>query len=328
MNLRTCFLFIILLSSLSYSQATTDAAAKGYLLGPGDRVAGNVNLEVGYEFVTTVDDNGMIYLPFIKTPILAQCRTETEVRSDIESEIRKYIREPRLNFRIDEKKSRPPITIYGEVNKVGETVPFDRRKPTLLEILGAVGGAKEQEASGLVEVRRPRTPLCMAADDPDNWKERPSRTFRLADINAGLPDSNPIIYPGDMIVVQRAAPVYITGEVVLGTPAVFLKERGLSLTEGLALVGNVREGAKTKAISILRLKPGASPESKDRELISANFDLIRKGRQKDVMLQPYDIVVVEKAKDPIWLAIVKTGLNAGKTFTSAAASVIPARIVY
>jgi polysaccharide biosynthesis/export protein len=324
MRPRVCFLFIILLfSGVVYaqesdpkSQATPETApAKGYMLGPGDKVAGNVNTEIGYEFVTTVDDNGMIYLPFIKTPIFAQCRTETEVRSDIESEIRKYIREPRLNFRIDDKfKSRPPVTVYGEINKPSEITLT--RKATLLELLAATGGDKEQEASGLVEVRRPRTPMCMAENDPDNWKTTSSRIFKLADIKAGKADSNPVIYPGDVIHVQRAAPVHITGEVV-APQGVFLKERGLSLSEGLAMVGNV-----------LRLKPGATPESKDRELISANFDLIRKGKQKDIMLQPYDIVVVEKAKDPIWLAIVKTGLNAGKTFTSAAASVIPASIVY
>ena len=263
MRLRTCFLFIILLSTgLVYAQEPGEpAVVKGYMLGPGDQIAGNVNTEIGYEFVTTVDENGMVYLPFIEKPIVAQCRTETEVRDDIEAEIRKYIREPRLNFRIADKKSRPPVTVYGEINKPSEITLT--RKATLLELLAATGGAKEQEASGLVEVRRPRTPLCMADGDPDNWKTNSSRTFRLADINAGKADSNPVIYPGDMILVQRASPVYITGEVV-APQGVFLKERGLSLTEGLAQVGNIREGAKKTKISIWRLKPGASLESRDR----------------------------------------------------------------
>ena len=39
--------------------------------------------------------------------------------------------------------------------------------------------------------------------------------------------------------------------------------------------------------------------SKDREIVSVNYDLIKKGQQKDVMLEPYDIVEVDKAKKGI-----------------------------
>lgn len=338
MKLKSFFLFNILLFSgifvyaqgpettVNPQEASKDGSSlKGYTLGPGDQIAGNVFGEQGYDFVVNVDEDGMIAMPFMKQPIVAQCKTEREVKAEIETEIRKYLRDPHLNFRVAEKHSRPPVSVYGEINKVAEITLT--RERTLLEILAIAGGPKEQEASGLVEVRRPRTPLCMADNDKDNWKASATRTFRLADVNAGREDSNPVIYPGDMILVQRAPPIYITGEVV-SPQGIFLKERGLSLTEGLALVGNVRAGAKTKVITIQRLKPGASPESNDRELISANFDLIRTGKQKDIMLKPFDIVVVDKAKDPIGLAILKVALNAGKTFAASAANVIPARIVY
>ncbi len=337
MKLKSFFLLNILLFSgiFVYAQTTEntvappkaprdDSASSGYRLGPGDQIGGHVNGEVGYEFLATVDENGMIELPFARKPIVAQCKTKSELGAEIESEIRKYVREPHLNFRIIEKHP-PPVTVYGEINKPSEITLT--RKATLVEILAAAGGPRDQEASGLVEVRRPRTPLCVAGNDKDNWKDSPNRTFRLADINAGREDSNPIIYPGDMIAVQRAAPVYITGEVV-APQGVFLKERGLSLTEGLAMVGNVREGAKKSKINILRLKPGASAESKDRELISANLDLIKEGKQKDILLQPFDIIVVDKAKDPIGLAILKTALNAGKTLAYSTANIIPARIAY
>ncbi len=333
MKLKSFFLSSILLFSgiIVYAQTPEitvnpqDSPLRGYMLGPGDQIAGNVFGELGYDFVVNVDEDGMIAIPFMNRPIVAQCKTERELKTEIELEIRKYLRDPHLNFRVSEKKSRPPVSVYGEINKVAEITLT--RERTLIEILAIAGGAKEQEASGLVEVRRPRTPLCMADNDKDNWKSSPTRTFRLADINSGKEDANPVIYPGDMILVQRAPPVYITGEVV-APQGVFLKERGLSLTEGLALVGNVRAGAKTKEITIQRLKPGASPESNDREIISAKFDLIRTGKQKDIMLKPFDIVVVDKAKDPIGLAILKTALNAGKTLAYSTANVIPARIVY
>ncbi len=342
MKLKSFFLFIILLLSgvFVYSQEVAPVPVnpqdsphtRGYTIGPGDQVAGTIHGEMGYDFVVNVDQDGMIIIPFVKRPIVAQCKTERELKAEIELEIKKYLRDPSFAFRVSERRSRPPVTVYGEINNPSAFMLT--RKATLLEILAAAGGAKEQEASGLVEVRRPRTPMCMATDDKDNWTAQAnnapggtSRSFRLADINLGREDSNPVIYPGDMILVQRAAPVYITGEVV-APQGVFLKERGLSLTEGLAQVGNVREKAKKSKINILRLKPGASAESKDRELIFANLDLIAKGKEKDIMLQPFDIVVVDKAKDPIGLAILNLALNAGKTFAYSTANVIPARIVY
>ncbi|MEJ7699966.1 MAG: hypothetical protein WKF71_10025 [Pyrinomonadaceae bacterium] len=65
--------------------------------------------------------------------------------------------------------------------------------------------------------------------------------------------------------------------------------------QALAMVGGVRREAKTKDIKIYRLKAN----SKDRETISVNYDSIKKGQQKDVMLEPYDIVEVDKAKKSI-----------------------------
>ena len=159
-------------------------------------------------------------------------------------------------------------------------------------------------------------------EDKDSY-----RTFRLADINAGKEDSNPVIYPGDVILVKRAEPVYITGEVV-APQGVFLKERGLSLSEGLALVGNLRQGARKSKINIFRLKPGASLESKDREVITANLDLIAAQKQKDIMLQPYDIVIVDKAKKPIGLTIAEIALGAAKNAANSIPNTLSYKIIY
>src|SRR5437868_6762356 len=97
----------------------SDAAVlHGYTLGAGDQVAGGALGEIGYDFVTTVDEDGLIKVPFIPDKmIVAQCRTEREIQADIETEIRKYVREPHFSFRIVEKHSRPPVTVSGEIVK-------------------------------------------------------------------------------------------------------------------------------------------------------------------------------------------------------------------
>lgn len=305
--------------------------SKGYTLGPGDQVVGRVLGEPEYDFVATVDEDGKIEIPFVKKPIIAQCRTERDIRADLTTVLRTYLREPQLSVRITEKRSRPPVSVSGEIMKQMEITLY--RKATLIEVLSAAGGIKE-EAGGQIQVFRPKPPMCIAENDADNWKANssdptdvPSRIYSFANIKMGKEDSNPVIYPGDAIVVQRAAPIYVTGEVT-AAQGVFLKEGGLSLTEALAMVGGVRHEAKTKDVTIQRLKSGASPSSKDRELISANFDLIRKGKQKDIMLQPYDIVVVDKAKEPIGLTIFKFALGAGKAAITAGANSLGYRAIY
>ena len=160
---------------------------------------------------------------------------------------------------------------------------------------------------GMIQVFRTRKPVCTEDLGENDWTadsagglDVPSRLYSLSSLRAGKDEANPVILPGDVIVVQKAAPVYITGE-VLSPQGLYLKEGGLSLSEAVAKIGGVKREAKTRDIKIYRLKPN----SKDREIIAVNYDQIRKGEQKDVMLEPYDIIEVDKAKESIAMTILK-----------------------
>lgn len=305
----------------------------GYTLGPGDQVMGSVHGELGYDFTATVDEDGMLEVPFIKKPIAAQCRTERDLGAEIEAEVKKYLREPHFSFRVTEKHSRPTVSVAGEIMKQME-ITFDRRpNATLIEILSKGGGLKE-EASGQIQVFRPKPPICIAENDPDNWKSEsndptdvPSRTYSYASVLLGKVDSNPTIYPGDQIIVKRAAPIYVNGEVV-GSQGVYLKENGLSLSGAIAMVGGSKPEANISNIAIYRLKPGSSPDSQNRDLISANLKLIRVGKEKDIMLQPYDLVIVDKAKKSIGEIFLDVATNAGKTLVGGFANATPYRVIY
>src|SRR6185436_19202206 len=132
-------------------------------------------------------------------------------------------------------------------------------------------------SSGMIQIFRAKPPVCTETEKSNSWKDSadnifdvPSRMYSLSSVLQGREESNPVIYPGDLIVVQKAAPIYITGEVRQPT-GMYLKEGGLSLTQAIAMVGGVNREAKTKQIKIYRLKPN----SKDRDTIVANFDLIK-----------------------------------------------------
>ena len=98
----------------------------------------------------------------------------------------------------------------------------------------------------------------------------------------------------------------------------------MSQTEAIAKIGGVRREAKTKDIKIYRLKPN----SKDREVIAANYDLIKKGQQKDVMLEPYDIIEVDKAKKSIGQTILEVVTGAARTGLSSMTGGLGSSILY
>ena len=300
---------------------------KGYMVGPGDEITGKVLGEPQFDFVATVDEDGKIEVPFFDKPVVAKCRSERELRADISALLAKYLRNPQISVRVTERKSRPPATIYGEVNKPQEITLM--RKATLVEILAISGGVKD-EAGGMIQVFRTRAPLCSDGRDDSDWKvtggdatDVPSRMYSLASVKLGKEEANPVIYPGDVIVVQKASPVYVTGEVV-APQGIYLKEGGMTLTEAIAKIGGVRREAKTKDIKIYRLKPN----SKDREVIAANYDLIKKGQQKDLMLEPYDIIEVDKAKKSIGQTILEVVTGAARTGLSSMTGGLGSSILY
>jgi protein involved in polysaccharide export with SLBB domain len=122
-----------------------------------------------------------------------------------------------------------------------------------------------------------------------------------------------------VIVVQKASPVYVTGEVRQPT-GLRIREGGLSLTQAIAMVGGTVV-PKTKNINIYRLKDN----SQERELLAVDYEAIKKGKVKDMMLQPFDIVEVNKPARKPWEVASDLFLGGAKTLLQQA---IPTRILY
>ncbi len=300
----------------------------GYLVGPGDVIKGNVLGEPQFDFTATIDEDGKFQVPFFDKSVMAKCKTDKELRVEVTKLVSKYLKDPMVSVSITERKSRPPVTIYGEVRQ-NQQVDL-RRKATLLDMLSFAGGTTE-DAGGMIQVFRTQQPMCSESNATDsgfiaggeNGTDVPSRMYSLSSVKQGREESNPEILPGDIIVVQKASPVYITGEVAQKT-GLRLPEGGLSLSQAIAMVGGVNPQAKTKDISIYRLKAN----SKDREIISANYAAIKKGTQKDVMLEPYDIVEVDKSKKSIQQIVFETLTGVGRTVLTGAGNSVGPRIFY
>ncbi|GIU82792.1 MAG: hypothetical protein D6687_05290 [Acidobacteria bacterium] len=312
-------------TSQTSPQTTTVSDAKvsrGYQIGPGDVIEGKVLGERDFDFLVTVDDDGKIEVPFSDQPINVMCKTERELRAEITKLVARYVRNPQVGIRVVERKSRPPATIYGEVLHQQQVILT--RQTRLLELLSFAGGVTEK-AGGIIQVFRPQPPLCADPKELQEWKELatdmgvPSKIYSLTSVRQGKEESNPIIYPGDIIIVHRAAPVYVIGEVMV-LREIPITEKGLSLTEAIAQAGGFSRQAKTSEIKIRRLKPN----SREREIITVDYNTIRKGLQKDIMLEPEDIVEVGKAKKGIGEALLDILSGGANSFTQ----VLPQRVLY
>ena len=291
---------------------------RGYLVGPGDEITGKVLGEPQFDFVATIDENGKFQVPFFENPINAKCRTQDELNSDVKKLLSRYLKNPQISVQVTKRKSRPPATIYGEVSQPQQVEL--RREARLRELIAFAGGPTDK-AGGVIQVVHTQPLMCSetneanAADNVDNV----SKTYSLNSLRAGHEASNPLVHPGDIIVVGKAPPVYVIGE-VNALREITMPESGLSLTEALAQAGGVSRQAKTKNIAIQRLKPN----SKEREVISVNYDKIKKGEQKDVLLMPEDIVVVDKAKKSVAQTILEIATGSARSFSQ----VLPQRVLY
>jgi polysaccharide export outer membrane protein len=311
----------------SSSSPTIDTQGiKKYLLGPGDVVDVRFFGQSELNTQAAVDSEGNISsLPFLEAPIRAKCRTEKEVQQDIISAYSKLINKPQISVRIAERNSRQPATIFGAV-RTPQRAQMQRR--IRLNELMAVAGGFTERAAGTIQILHTEPLMCPEPGEeaeaaPVDGANIPLDVVQIADLRSGKSGSNPMIRPGDYILVTEAEPVYFTGAVLTPT-GVFLRDK-LTLGLALAMVGGPRKEAKLSDIRIMRLVPGTS----ERKEIKVDYTAIRKNLQPDIFLQPYDVIDVPESSPFSGSRLVPTLLSAlTGGITSTLTTGIPNRIIY
>lgn len=284
---------VSMLGSLAFGQKPMLDTPKGYLIGPGDVLAVKALGEKDFDAdAITVDEDGKVQIPFIDQPINASCKTERDLQLDIARLWSKFLKNPQVSLRVTDRKSRPPVSVIGEVGQNQQYILT--RRVRLLEMLSLAGGPTAKNG-GMVQLIRTRPPICADSEAMRRWESETAgqgastRIYNLMAVAQGSEDANPEILPGDIINVPKAAPVYVTGE-VRKPGELELPAGGLPLTQAIAMASGNTTDAKTKDVKIYRRKQGAAQP----EVLVANLDAIKKGGQKDIMLEPYDIVEVGK----------------------------------
>ncbi|HEY5073231.1 MAG TPA: polysaccharide biosynthesis/export family protein [Pyrinomonadaceae bacterium] len=275
----------------SSSAAIDNQGVRGYLLGPGDVLDVRVFGQPDLSSIVEIDDSGQISsLPFLETPLPAQCRTEKEIQIDITKAYSKYIRNPQVSVRISERKSRPPATISGAVRNPMQVTML--RRARLHELVTKAGGWTDR-ASGTIQIMHTQAEMC-AEPDPVFQKasaELTTGTFgivvlKINDLKMGKEEADPYIRPGDIVIITEGEPVYVTGSVMGGRELVLRDQ--LTLGRAIAMAGGAQRLANTNEVHIYRQKDGLIGQ----EDLKFNYDAIKKGKQPDVLLKAYDIIDV------------------------------------
>ena len=316
--------------STSQSSSLDIQGSKAYLLGPGDvldiRVFGQPELSTSH---AQIDSEGNLSsLPFLETPIPAKCRTDKQIQKDVAAAYAKFINNPQVSVRVAERNSRQPATVFGAVRQSSRIEM--KRRVRLNEIIAVSGGFTER-ASGTIQILHTEPLMCPEPGEEEEAKpidatKIPLQIVKITELRAGKPDANPIIRPGDYVLVTEAEPVYITGAVA-SPNGVYLRDQ-LTLTRALAMVGGTRKEAKLSEVFIYRQAPGATKQ----EIIKVDVGAIKKNQAPDPLLQPYDVVEVKEAGILSRGRIGDTLINAiTGGFSSAVSSTgmyLPTRVIY
>ncbi len=266
--------------------------SKSYLLGPGDvldiRVFGQPELSSS---VQVDSDGNLSALPFLEKPIVAKCRSDKEVQKEITLAYAKFINNPQVSVRISERNSRQPATVFGAVRQ--PTRVEMKRKVRLNELMAVSGGFTER-ASGTIQILHTEPLMCPEPGEesqaaPIDGTKIPLQIIKISELRSGKTESNPVIRPGDYVLVTEAEPVYITGS-VMSPGGIFLRDQ-LTLSRALAMVGGARKEAKLSDVRIYRQIPGST----NQEVINVDVAAIKKNQKPDVVLMPYDVIEVSEA---------------------------------
>jgi protein involved in polysaccharide export with SLBB domain len=153
----------------------------------------------------------------------------------------------------------------------------------LSELIVMSGGITDK-ASGEINIFRPAHVSCIGHNQ--NQVKSQFIKVKLSDLLSGKIDSNPQVRAGDVVTIEEAAPVYVTGGIA--APQRILFRAGMTLSRVVASAGGLSRNADQTRITIYRRQKDRS----DLEIVEANLDKIFDQKADDTLLQAYDIIEV------------------------------------
>jgi polysaccharide export outer membrane protein len=246
-------------------------SAPNITIGAGDLL--NIVVFDTPELTTSarVSQDGDVNLPVLGSMKLAGMNTIDAARK-IEDELRSrhLIIDPHVTLFIMEYASQG-ATVMGEVRSPGVYPTLGSRK--LLDMISVAGGLQTTAGKTVSIVHR---------DDP----QHPVTVTLQSAPSTLYAQENPVILPGDTVIVAKAGIVYVIGDVL--KPGGFLIDNNtpISVMQSLSLAGG---WDKTAALSKTKL---IRKTTEGREEVDLDLKHVTYGSQADISVKDGDILFV------------------------------------
>ncbi len=247
---------------------------RDYRIGPGDvlliTVAGEADLK---SVKKKVSQEGTIELLYIDHSVKIAGLTEQQVTELLRKEFNVILKEPQVTIFIEEYNAQR-VSIAGAVNKPKQIAL--NREMRIYDLISEAGGLSDKAGDVIQLVRF--------------YPTESMEFIRLNDL-VRKPELNRALRDGDMINVPEAGVVYVTGNGV-NKPGAFPLKEPITLTAAIALAGGLSPDAKKKEVQLVRSN-GTDQASATETVI--NYADIEKDPAKDIVLRPYDVVLVPES---------------------------------
>ena len=290
-------ILLILALSIFSPQSMDDR----YRLGAGDVVDIRIynRPQLSREAVR-IEGNGMIRMPLIENEIQAACLTEGELAKEISTRYARYYKNLQVDVFIKEYHSKQ-VAVIGAVN---EQSRFElQRRVRLLELLTYAKGPSTKAGQTINIVHSTAASPCKQTDETDTAAAFTS--YKLSDVLAGDPKSNPYLDAGDIVTLPEADQVYIVGNVFM--PLTISLKEPITLTRAIAMAGGLKQDTRKDKIRVLRQEPGTTI----RKEITVDLYAIEKKRSEDLALAPNDIIDVPTSAGKSFLRSLVQGVVPG-----------------
>jgi protein involved in polysaccharide export with SLBB domain len=268
-------------SPTTFTNAGKRIAPEAELIHYGDLVDVDFVGSVEYDWRGSVNPEGFLDgLEMASEPIFALCKSEDAVAAEIAKQYSRILRDPKVVVKVIDRSGRAVTVMLGAVRN--EQRFSIKREARLSELLALSGGITEN-ASGEVTIFRPGNLNCIEGDASGSAKSK-MIDLTLAKLLAGDPDSNPVVFSGDIITVVEASPIYVLGGV--NNPRQISTKGELTLSHAIASAGGLAREAVETDITVFRR------DSHGTKSLSADLSKIRSNQQEDLKLQPFDIIEV------------------------------------
>ncbi|MBI4707267.1 MAG: SLBB domain-containing protein [Candidatus Omnitrophica bacterium] len=279
----------VLLCAVFVDAKTSEFELDTYKVDINDVLDIRVNDNPELKTIATVSTDGTITFPYLGT-LFVKDMTVSEIKKAIEDGLSKgYIQYPVVTVSLT-RALKTKIFIYGDVRGPGE-VTYEKGM-TVLTALSRIGGVNEAALHGTVTIRRKQEGTLGNKDI----------VIGVQSILADSAKGNMLLKPDDILIIGRSKTFFIQGEVMHAGQ--FALEEGLTVIKAVTNAGGIPETGLYGTVKIRR-RQNEAPGFKDIEIDLRN--IIAGHVKDDVLINPDDILIVERNKIFIQGEVVKPG---------------------